>query len=98
LGLVIAEAYSFGIPVIAARRGGIPEIVEEGKTGYLFDPSQPGELERQIARFLDRPELAADMADHCRAKVKDFSLAHFLQQYLAIYRGILGCELAKTTG
>ena len=36
LGLVILEAYSFGIPVIAARRGGIPEVVEEGKTGFLL--------------------------------------------------------------
>jgi glycosyltransferase involved in cell wall biosynthesis len=98
LGLVILEAYSFGIPVIAARRGGIPEVVEEGKTGFLFDPSRPGELEHQIARFLRRPELAADMADHCWAKARGFSRSHFLQQHLEVYRGLLGCKLARTTG
>lgn len=37
-GRVIIEAYSYGIPVIGSNRGGIPELIEENKTGFLFDP------------------------------------------------------------
>ena len=88
--LVILEAYSFGIPVIAARRGGIPEEVEEGKTGFLFEPSQPGELRRQIANFIHHPDLAAAMADHCWATAREFSLAQVCDRYQAVYRGLLG--------
>jgi glycosyltransferase involved in cell wall biosynthesis len=89
-GLVVLEASSSGIPVIAARRGGISEIVEDGKTGFLFDPSQTGDLKRQIARFLDYPALAAEMGIHCQAKAREFSLARFYEEYLAVYRGLLG--------
>lgn len=96
LGLVILEAYSFGVPVIAARRGGIPEVVDEGKTGFLFEPSQSEELREKIARFLRQPELAADMAGHCWAKAKGLARSHFLQQYMEVYRGVLGCEICKT--
>lgn len=88
--LVILIAYSFGTPVIAARRGGIPEEVEECKTGFLYEPSQPGELRQQIAKFFHHPELAADMAGHCWAKARDFSLAQVCDRYQAVYRGLLG--------
>ena len=37
LGLVVLEAMSSGVPVVAARAGGIPEMIEEGVSGYLFD-------------------------------------------------------------
>jgi glycosyltransferase involved in cell wall biosynthesis len=59
-GLVIGEAYSHGIPVIAARRGGIPEIVHDGITGVLFDPTRPSELADTVIRLAaDRSVLAA---------------------------------------
>ena len=35
LGIVVLEAYSHGLPVIGSRRGGIPEMVEDGVTGFL---------------------------------------------------------------
>ncbi len=40
LGLVVLEAMSSGVPVVAARAGGIPEMIEEGVSGYLFDDEQ----------------------------------------------------------
>jgi glycosyltransferase involved in cell wall biosynthesis len=41
LGLVLLEAMAAGCPVIAARSGGIPDIVTDGQNGYLFDPQDP---------------------------------------------------------
>ena len=43
LATVILEAYSYGVPVLAARRGGLPELVEHEKTGLVYEPeTEPG--------------------------------------------------------
>lgn len=48
---VIPLAYSFGLPVIATRIGGIPEQVEEGETGYLIEPNNVEELVNSIVKL-----------------------------------------------
>jgi glycosyltransferase involved in cell wall biosynthesis len=48
--LTIIEAYSFGKPVIGSRIGGIPEIIEDNKTGYLFNSGNQSELEEVLRR------------------------------------------------
>lgn len=48
--LTIVEAYSFGKPVIGANIGGIPEIIEENKTGYLFKSGNKSELEQLLRK------------------------------------------------
>ena len=49
------EAMASGIPVIASRIGGLPYTVSDGLTGLLFEPGDPADLARQIARLLDDP-------------------------------------------
>jgi glycosyltransferase involved in cell wall biosynthesis len=49
LGLAAIEAMASGLPVIGADRGGIPDIVRDGETGFLFDPDQPASLVRAAA-------------------------------------------------
>jgi glycosyltransferase involved in cell wall biosynthesis len=44
LGLVLLEAMAAGCPVVACRAGGVPDAIEEGVTGFLFDPEQDGSL------------------------------------------------------
>lgn len=46
--MTIVESYSYGVPVIGARIGGIPEIIEEGKTGYTFESGSSDDLFRVI--------------------------------------------------
>lgn len=46
--LVILEAMALGVPVIGSNQGGIPELIEEGRTGLIFDPSIEGDLEAKI--------------------------------------------------
>lgn len=53
LGLALLEAQARGLPVLAARTGGIPEAVEEGRTGLLFEPGDAGDLERKLRVLLD---------------------------------------------
>ena len=50
--MTIVEAYSMGVPVIGANIGGIPEIIEEGKTGFLFESGDADSLEKAINQSL----------------------------------------------
>ncbi len=59
LGMIVPESFVFGVPVIASRRGGIPEMIDEGGNGMLFEPRLPGDLYRAMQFFLDN-RLQAD--------------------------------------
>jgi phosphatidyl-myo-inositol dimannoside synthase len=55
LGLTLLEAQSLGLPVLAARTGGIPEAVHEGRTGVLFRAGDRDDLKEKLAAMLDSP-------------------------------------------
>lgn len=55
--LVIQEAFLAGVPVVASRIGGIPELVGDGRNGLLFRAGDPQDLSRTLARLLHEPEL-----------------------------------------
>jgi glycosyltransferase involved in cell wall biosynthesis len=90
LPTVIFEAYSHGVPVIGSRRGGIPELIDDGKTGFLFSPEVPGGLEEAIRRFLHDPGLADRMSPDVLAKARHYNAERLVGEYLALYSQILG--------
>jgi len=55
--LVIQEAFLAGVPVVAARIGGIPEVVEDGRNGLLFTPGDAADLARVLTRLVREPDL-----------------------------------------
>ncbi len=55
-GLVLAEAMQSGVSVIGSNTGGVPEIITEGKTGYMFTPENYSELAAKIKLMIDEPE------------------------------------------
>jgi len=55
--LVLAEARATNTPVIASNLGAIPEFVEDGKTGLLFEPNNPKDLYEKIMQLIQNPEL-----------------------------------------
>lgn len=58
-GLVFLEAQACGVPVVAGRAGGAPEVVRDGETGLLADGDDPDDVARALRRILDDPALAA---------------------------------------
>ena len=60
--LVIHEAFMHGAAVIGSRMGGIPELVDDGVNGFLYDPFRSAELRDRMQRFVDDPALALRMA------------------------------------
>jgi glycosyltransferase involved in cell wall biosynthesis len=53
LGFVALEAMASGLPVVAARAGGLTDVVADGENGALYDPDQPCEAARAVRRILD---------------------------------------------
>ena len=59
--LVTREALQAGLPVIAARRGALPDIIQDGRNGLLFEPENAEDLRRCLRRLLDEPDLLAQL-------------------------------------
>src|SRR5271165_2067649 len=75
LGLVLIEAMAAGCVAVGARSGGIPDIVENGVNGFLFDPAQNGDLQRVVRRIVRQPELAAAVRLRARHQAEQWSWA-----------------------
>jgi glycosyltransferase involved in cell wall biosynthesis len=71
LPVVLMEAMAIGVPVIAPRVAGIPELVEDGSGGLLFHPSNWADLADQIERMLAQPELQASFTARARLKIEE---------------------------
>ena len=85
-GWMIAEAMATGKPVVATRVGGIPEIVEDGVSGYLVPRRQPAESADRILRLLKDSELRDKMGACGRRIVESrFSLESNVAELLKLY-------------
>lgn len=86
---VVIEAYACGKPVIASRLGSLPEIVEDGKTGYTFAPKNRQEIARCIRTLYENPERCRELGRNARraAEEKYAPQAHW-QRFLEIARRV----------
>ena len=82
----LLEAMAAGLPVIASRTGGNPELVLDGSSGLLVRPGDPADLARAMAHLMDNPAAATALAAQAfqRARIK-FSLATMLAGIDALY-------------
>ncbi len=70
LGLVALEAAAAARPVVAHRVGGLPEVVEDEKTGLLVDPNDTTGLKRAVQHLLDNPEIASTLGNTAARRVR----------------------------
>ncbi|MDD3818292.1 MAG: glycosyltransferase family 4 protein [Actinomycetota bacterium] len=86
---VIYEAYSYGVPVIGSDRGGIPEIIDIGKTGFVYSAESENELLEKIKIFVGNPGIINNMTPYCLKKAEDFLPEKVLQKYVNIYENTI---------
>ena len=89
--MTIVEAYSLGVPVIGARIGGIPEIVEEGRTGFLF---RSGSIESLSAVIREAGKVSGAARSAMAQNARAFSRQHFnpddyAGRLLSFYRDVI---------
>jgi glycosyltransferase involved in cell wall biosynthesis len=90
LGLSLLETAAAGIPIVASRVGGIPEIVQDGVTGVLVPPADPKSLASAIVRLLRQRETARAFGNAGRDFFRrNFSVAKMVEGNLRVYCDVL---------
>ena len=87
---VALEAFAARKPVVATRVGGVPEVVDEGVSGYLVPPGRPDLLAGAVIKALENPELLRDMGRMGFERVvKDFTFEAQALKLEAIYQDLM---------
>lgn len=88
-GLVALEAMSAQTPVVASKRGGLPELIEDGETGFLHEPEDIEGQSASVLRLLRDEALAKKMGERAREVAKErFCTDCILDSYLDMYHEI----------
>ena len=85
LGSTILDAFAAGLPVVATRAGGIPEVVENEVTGLLAPVGDAAALAWQVRRMLEDAELREHILANAKVKVRQFSKQKMAERVLACY-------------
>ncbi len=87
LPYVLLEAGLAGLPVVASKIGGIPEIIEDGKTGFLAKPGNAASLSQAIKQIAQNRKMADGIAENLYKKITDdFSFDKMLDKTLSAYK------------
>ncbi len=89
-GLVIAEAFAFGLPVVAFAAGAIPELVREGENGYLVPPADTQALASRLRALAENPQSVRRLAPACFEAASRLSREQFVADYLDLYSEVSG--------
>jgi sugar transferase (PEP-CTERM/EpsH1 system associated) len=91
LPLVVIEAMASGLPIVATRVGGLPELVEEGRNGLLVPPDDPDALANALRSLLADETLRSRMGREGRRMAEErFSLAEAARRHARLYARLLG--------
>jgi glycosyltransferase involved in cell wall biosynthesis len=92
LGLVLLEAMAAGCPVVAARSGGIPDIVTDGVNGYLFEPSDPQGAIAATKRLLEAKQEREHLRQNARQEAEKWGWAAATRQLQDYYQAVLDSQ------
>jgi glycosyltransferase involved in cell wall biosynthesis len=85
----VMEAMAAGVPMVATAVGGVPELIEHGRSGLVVPPRDPRALAAAIHRLASDPALRVRLGSAARARITEFSWPVCLGAHLRLYQGLL---------
>jgi glycosyltransferase involved in cell wall biosynthesis len=89
-GRVVIEAFAYGVPVVGARSGGIPETIQPGINGALFEPGDDAALAEQLSAFAGDRTLVAALSAGALAAATRYAPERIAAAYGAVFEGLVG--------
>jgi glycosyltransferase involved in cell wall biosynthesis len=90
IGSILLDAMEQGLPVVASRVGGVPDIVHHCENGLLIDPKSPIQLRDAILTLAADPELRRRYGERGRAFALGFTSEVMWRKYFALYESVVG--------
>lgn len=88
--MTVLEAMAAGVPVVAARVGGLPDLIEDARTGFFCDPLHAVSMAGAVEKVLVNPGVATEVARRARQRARElFHPEVVARQHLEIYREVL---------
>lgn len=92
----VLESFALGKPVIASRIGGIPELVEDGRTGLVFEPGNAAALAEKIAHLVADPAAVRRMGETARQRVEtEFDASTHYKRLVGLYERVISERRAR---
>jgi glycosyltransferase involved in cell wall biosynthesis len=88
LPVALMEAYALGLPVVATRVGGLPEVIEDGRSGLLVEPEDPGALARAIVALVEAGDRRRQLGSRAAELAPRFDARLAVRRLEAIYEGV----------
>ena len=100
---VVMEALAAGVPVVATRVGGVPELVESGRSGFVVPPRDPGALSEAMQRLMRLPrEQLMQMGQHGRKHIAaNYDMSSMAKRWIGLFDALLkrkGIAVSDTGG
>jgi len=98
-GVAAVEAMATGLPVVATRVGGLPEVIKDGKTGKLIEPANIQQLSDALEYYIKSPEIRAEHGHNGRLRVeKCYDWQNNAAQMRALYQEIILSKTSPASG
>lgn len=79
-GMVVIEAYAKGIPVLASDSGALPEIVKDGKTGWIFKSGDWYDLRHRLEFIIANQQAVRELSANCLREAERYAMANYLKE------------------
>ena len=89
LGTAVIDAMALGIPPIAFAVGGLPEVIEDGKSGLLIEPGDVAGFVRAAGALVSDDGLRAMLADGARQRAREFDAKRMIERTAEVYNRVL---------
>ena len=93
LPLAVLEAMAARRPVVASAVGGVPEVVTDGQTGFLFSPTEHARFVDALLKLADHPQLGVELGRRGQERVRrQFGVARMVRETLGYYHALLAAR------